>query len=78
MHLSMATLFVLLAFKINKTIGFLAVLYLFVILVGSVYTGWHYAIDGYFSILATVAIWRAVAWRPQLAQRAALAPCPPT
>ena len=27
------------------------------ILFGSVYTGWHYAVDGYLSILVVSAIW---------------------
>lgn len=42
-----------------------------VILLGSVHLGWHYALDGYMSILFAWIIWRAVGWaldRPQ-AQR---------
>lgn len=30
------------------------------ILFGSVLLGWHYAIDGYFSIAATIVIWKIV------------------
>jgi len=31
-----------------------------VILFGSVLLGWHYALDGYFSIIATISIWKIV------------------
>lgn len=40
-----------------------------VILLGSVHLGWHYALDGYMSILFAWLIWRAVGWalgRPQV------------
>lgn len=31
-------------------------------MIGSVHLGWHYAIDGYVSILAVIVIWKAVGW----------------
>lgn len=57
MHLSMATLFCLVSFKYNKILGFVFLAYLASIEVGSVHLGWHYAIDGYFSIATTSLIW---------------------
>ncbi|HJR23088.1 MAG TPA: phosphatase PAP2 family protein [Dongiaceae bacterium] len=39
------------------------------ILVGSVHLGWHYALDGYISIVGAWALWRLVGWlldRPRL------------
>jgi hypothetical protein len=33
-----------------------------VILLGSIHLGWHYAVDGYISIMGAWAMWRAVGW----------------
>jgi hypothetical protein len=33
-----------------------------VILIGSIHLGWHYAADGYISILAVWALWRLTGW----------------
>lgn len=60
MHLANATLFVLLAAQINRPLTWAATTFLAIILFGSVHLGWHYAVDGYASILATVAIWQVV------------------
>jgi hypothetical protein len=62
MHVSAAFLFVLIGRRANRVaaLGFAA--FALLILVGSVHLGWHYAIDGYASIPATWAIWRAVGW----------------
>jgi hypothetical protein len=62
MHLATATLFVLLAGHIHRGLMWAAVAFCAVILFGSVHLGWHYAVDGYFSIAATLVIWRAVGW----------------
>ena len=62
MHLANATLLVLLASRVHRWVMHLAVAYCAMILFGSVYLGWHYAVDGYFSIAATVMIWKMVGW----------------
>ena len=41
-----------------------------IILFGSVYTGWHYAIDGYVSILVVALVWRATRFLAAGAPRA--------
>jgi hypothetical protein len=57
MHLAIATLNALAVTRLNRLAGALAWTYLTLILLGSVYLGWHYAIDGYASIAAVAAIW---------------------
>ena len=57
MHLSMATIMVLCARHIGRTLTICALAYLVFLELGSVYLGWHYAIDGYASIAGTLAIW---------------------
>ena len=60
MHLSMATLMVLAARHIGRRTTILAWAYLVFLQLGSVYLGWHYAIDGYASTAATFTIWWAL------------------
>ena len=57
MHLSLATLMVLAARRINRRLAFCALVYLAILQLGSVHLAWHYAIDGYAGIAATLAIW---------------------
>lgn len=62
LHVANATLLVLLASRVHRWLKWAALAYCAVILFGSVYLGWHYAVDGYFSIAATVLIWKVVGW----------------
>jgi hypothetical protein len=63
MHLANATLFMLLAARINRPLTWAAAAFVAVILFGSVHLGWHYAVDGYFSIAVTLLIWKLVGLR---------------
>lgn len=60
MHLAVATLVTMYAFDCRKIIGVFAVLFLLLILTGSIYLGWHYAIDGYAGILGAGLIYTVI------------------
>lgn len=56
-HVAMSVIFLLSSYCISKTIGIVFLAYLVIIQVGSIILGWHYAIDGYVSIMASILIW---------------------
>jgi len=58
-HVATAFLFVLLGYRINRICFTAFALFFTCILVGSIHLGWHYAVDGYFSIFTTAVIWWA-------------------
>lgn len=58
MHVALAVLNAIFASSLNSWAGILAWAYAAVIMFGSVYFGWHYALDGYVSIAAVIVIWR--------------------
>jgi len=56
-HIAMVTLLTLTSWKVHKILGLVMALYSVIIFIGSIHLGWHYAIDGYISIVATCLIW---------------------
>lgn len=57
MHLSMATLYALAAWRLDRRFGVVMSAFWLVIMAGSVHLGWHYAVDGYVASLCTILIW---------------------
>jgi hypothetical protein len=57
LHISMATLCFLVSAKRNKWLGLITFAFLILILIASVHLAWHYAVDGYVSIILTYLIW---------------------
>jgi len=60
MHVSVAVLLALVYSRLHKWIGLPFIMYAILIQIGSVHLGWHYAIDGYVSIILTLLIWHFV------------------
>nr|WP_319554858.1 phosphatase PAP2 family protein [uncultured Vibrio sp.] len=60
MHVSIAVLMALSIHKLSKKIGYIFYFFAVVIQIGSVHLGWHYAIDGYVSIIFTILLWKIV------------------
>jgi len=57
-HVALAVLNAIFATSLNKMAGAFAWAYAAAIMFGSVYFGWHYALDAYVSIIAVTVIWR--------------------
>src|SRR5262249_32546583 len=60
MHIATCTSFALVAFGVNRRLGWLFAAFAVIVQVGSVHLGWHYAIDGYVAAVGTVLILLAV------------------
>jgi hypothetical protein len=58
MHVAMATLFSIAGFRLNKLLGLAFLAFLALILLGSFHLAWHYASDGYASIVLVGVIWK--------------------
>jgi hypothetical protein len=57
LHVAMPVLFALAGWRFNQWLGAGLAAYAVAMLIGSVHLGWHYAIDGYASILGVVLLW---------------------
>ena len=67
MHVGTSVLFAILGFSAGKKwLGYLMSVFAFLIFIGSIHLGWHYAIDGYAGAAIAVACWwisgKIVAW----------------
>lgn len=60
LHVAMPALYTLVAFHVHRWMGTAFALYALLVLLGSVHLGWHYAVDGYASVLLVVLGWYAV------------------
>lgn len=59
MHVALAFLFFLAMRKVSPLMGWMFGGFFVLILIGSVHLGYHYAVDGYVSIIVTALIWKA-------------------
>lgn len=57
MHNATAALIALAAWRVNRTAGIALTVYSTMILIGSVHTGWHYAVDSYVGIAIAILCW---------------------
>lgn len=59
LHVAVTTLFLFAGWAIDRRLGMVLTVLWGVVLVGSVHLGWHYAMDGLVSLVATTAVWWA-------------------
>ena len=59
-HVAVALLLALTGWRIDRRLGLALSVFAGLTLLGSVHLAWHYAVDGYASILATLFLWWAV------------------
>lgn len=60
MHVAVTVLITLYAFSRSRIAGIISATYTICIMIGSVVLAWHYALDGYVSIVAVLFIWFGV------------------
>jgi membrane-associated phospholipid phosphatase len=57
MHVAIVILNALYLGRLNRWLGAIGWLFALLIVFGSVYTGWHYAVDGYVAMIVVGVIW---------------------
>ncbi len=62
LHVAIATLCAIAGWYVSRRAGIWLTVYAVFIFVGSIHLGWHYAVDGYVSIVGAALIWAAVGW----------------
>lgn len=62
LHIATSVLFALVGWRYCNSLGWVLTGFAIIVGVGSVHLGWHYAIDGYVSVLLTLLIWKLVGW----------------
>jgi hypothetical protein len=62
MHVAVALMYLLAARVYSRGLAFVFLFYFVVVQIGSVLLGWHYAVDGYFSVGAILLLWAATSW----------------
>lgn len=60
MHVASSVLLALYAFSHSRVFGVILGIFAAMVMVASVMLGWHYAVDGYFSVLMTIGCWKLV------------------
>lgn len=60
LHVAIVTLYAISGWYVSRRVGVAMTLYAVVIFIGSIHLGWHYAVDGYVSIVLVAAIWYLV------------------
>lgn len=71
LHVAMALLFALVGWRHSRPVGIFFTGFFFLIALGSVHLGWHYAVDGLAAIAGAWLIWKGSGW---LARRTAAEP----
>lgn len=74
LHVAITTLVMFYIGRSSKVLFFIGFLYLVIIQAASVLTGYHYAIDGYFSIIFVVILWYGYTVRPSTSKNIAQEP----
>ncbi len=62
MHIGSTVLMTMFVANHSRIGGWIMMVFLFAIFLGSIVLGWHYAIDGYAAVLVAVATWKLAAW----------------